>query len=263
MPFHSTIHALLARLATLSLVLGNIFLSVDAQEVFLGSLRTLDHQVSGDVYLLSEKVIEVRNFIYDGRGPFAYFWADTNPRPSRGGRVLPDGLPSNNCATMVGDTQLPRADGITQRVEFPGDTTIRDYLGGSFSVWCERFAANFGDIVLPDSLPDMAVPINGPALQCSEELPPEIPPIALTPQGYNCEPLSEDFQVRWNINGNNIDIELVGDIPENAYMAFGPSGREDETWMINADVVIADIPTGEDERARARDYYMNARAQCS
>lgn len=236
MLFHTTIQAF-ARLAAAGLLLGN-FLSVDAQELFLGSLRTLDHQVSGNVYLLSEKVIEVRDFTYDGTGPFAYFWADTNPTPSRGGRVLSDGLPSNNCATMVGDADLPLSEGTIQRVEFPGDSTIRDYLGGSFSVWCERFAANFGDLQLPDSLPEGSFAAVGPDLQCSDT-PRDYPPIAVTPDGYNCEPLSEDYQVRWNINGNNIDVELVGRIPDDAYMSFGVSGRAGETFMINADVVVA------------------------
>jgi hypothetical protein len=64
------------------------------------------------------------------------------------------------------------------------------------------------------------------------------PTIASTPEGYNCEALNEDYQVRWRVNGDNLDIELVGDIPDEAYMAFGVSGLPDRTWMLGADIVV-------------------------
>ena len=63
--------------------------------------------------------------------------------------------------------------------------------------------------------------------------------IGQTPEGYNCESLSDDFQVRWRINGGEIDIELLAEIPDNTYMAFGVSGSSDSTNMIGADVVVA------------------------
>ena len=102
---------------------------------FLGTLATRAHQVTGDVYLMSEKVIEIRGFTYDGTAPAAYFWADINPTPSNGGVVVSDGTPSSGCATSIGDPELPGLTGVTQRVEFPGELTIRDFVGGSLSVW--------------------------------------------------------------------------------------------------------------------------------
>lgn len=108
-------------------------ISAAQNEVFLGSLTTRAHDVSGDVYALSERVIEVRNFFYDGTGPAAFFWYDANPSPSRSGGILADGFPSESC----GATRLPRATGETYRVEFPQDMSVADFAGGSFSVWCE------------------------------------------------------------------------------------------------------------------------------
>ena len=42
---------------------------VQAQEVFVASFRTRNHRVAGDVYALSDSVLEVRNFRYDGTAP--------------------------------------------------------------------------------------------------------------------------------------------------------------------------------------------------
>jgi len=35
----------------------------------VGSLSTLAHRVSGDVYIVDEKRIRIKNLIYDGTGP--------------------------------------------------------------------------------------------------------------------------------------------------------------------------------------------------
>jgi len=233
------------------------FLAIaSAQEIFLGSFITKAHQVSGDVYLLSEKVLEIRDYTYDGQGPAAFFWADTAAQPTNGGRVISDGSPGMGCAMTIDDQQLPRADGITQRVEFPEGVTINDYLGGSLSVWCEAFAANFGHLTLPSSLDE--IPSPGPELECVEQ----VPPIAQTPDGYNCENLLENkYQVRWKVDGDDIHVELVGFIDDSMYMGFGISGRpQKETWMIGADVVVVDMT---ESGPRAQDIFMDQRAQCS
>ena len=40
----------------------------DGQGVLLGSFRTLQHLVRGDVYAIDEKTIRIENFRYDGTG---------------------------------------------------------------------------------------------------------------------------------------------------------------------------------------------------
>ena len=177
----------------------NIFLSVSflanavsSAKISLGSFRSRDHDVAGDVFLKSERVLEIQNFVYDGGGtsnrnvatkhlqynrktmnlrffpcvfaaPAVRFWADSNPRPSGGGFALEDGAPTNSC----GMDALPRSQGVTYQVEFPPGTTIKDILGGSISIWCTSFEANFGEIVIPESLDNVVPTEEGPALQCS------------------------------------------------------------------------------------------------
>lgn len=34
--------------------------------ILIGSFTTRDHQVAGDIYMLSPKVLEIRGFSYDG-----------------------------------------------------------------------------------------------------------------------------------------------------------------------------------------------------
>jgi hypothetical protein len=226
------------RLALLFSSLTVMATRIQAQEVFVGSFTTSAHLVAGDVYALSDQVLEVRNFIYDGEGPAAFFWADTTPAPTSGGMVLPD--PSSDC----GESKLPAFSNTpVVRVEFPPGSTIRDYLGGSLSVWCVTFAANFGDLSIAANLDLSSLPTtaNGPALQCSEPVP-EVPPIAQTPEGYNCEPLNDDYQVRWQVDENQqeIAIELVANIPVfGTYMGFGISGSTTETSMDGADTIVA------------------------
>lgn len=230
--------------------------------IFLGSFRTRAHRVAGDVFLLTERIMEIRGYSYDGTAPVVYFWADTNPRPTRGGTILSDGSPSLNCATRDGDPDLPRAENLpAQRVEFPDGLSIRDFWGGSLSVWCERFAANFGDMIFPNEedvdLSLLSAITPEPQLECGVD---QTPPIARTPAGYNCQPLNDDYQVRWQVDGSNLNVELVGRIPDNTYMGWGISGRTTETWMIGADTVIADYPNS---GPRARDFFMDQRAQCN
>jgi Electron transfer DM13 len=131
----------------------------------LGNLSELQHQVSGEVWLLTKKILEIRNFNYDGTAPATYFWVDTSAIPSGSGMVIPDGSPSLGCALSSADPPLPAASNVTQLVEFPGDLTIDDFLGGSLSVWCENFSANFGDLVFPAGLP-LPIPYDGPDLEC-------------------------------------------------------------------------------------------------
>lgn len=42
--------------------------------IFLGSFRTRAHRVAGDVFLLTERIMEIRGYSYDGTAPVVYFW---------------------------------------------------------------------------------------------------------------------------------------------------------------------------------------------
>ena len=94
---------------------------VSSKEVFLGEFREILHQVGGKAYALSEKVIEIREFRYDGQGPAVYFWLDTDSNPSTSGFGLtsPQNVPS--CGMKIGYA----ADGNqTARIELPDNTKL-------------------------------------------------------------------------------------------------------------------------------------------
>jgi len=55
----------------------------------------------------------------------------------------------------------------------------------------------------------------------------------------NCQQLHKRLQVGWEIFGPQITIELVGQIDENDYIAFGLSGSDNQTKMIGSDVAIS------------------------
>jgi hypothetical protein len=246
-------------LKSLSFLLLSSTVAVQAAEISIGSFTTRNHDVTGEIVAISDRVLEVRNFVFDGDAPNAFFWADTNSSPTSNGYILQDGAPSNSC----GASKLPGADGSsTFIVEFPEGTSIKDVLGGSISVWCEQFAANFGEVIIPASLEGLAAATDGPELSCSEnpDAPVEVPAFVETPGGYNCEPLYEDVQVRWKVDGDNLAVELIGRIDDSIYMSFGISGSDDRTNMVGADTVVCDEFEGE---FRALDYYMESRGQCS
>ena len=106
--------------------------------------------------------------LFAGRGPDVFFWADTSATPTVKGFYLQDGTPTKSCGT----NPLPSAANgkVTYRIEFPEGKSIRDIFGGSFSVWCKQFSANFGEVVIPRSIPGLISSVNGPELQCNNDL---------------------------------------------------------------------------------------------
>lgn len=222
-------------------------------ELVLGSFTTRAHDVEGTVVALSDRVLEIRNFKFDGLAPAAFIYASGANPPTDGGLILLS--PAHGCTD---ETDLQSADGsVTLRAELPPGSKLSDFAGGSISVWCEAVSANFGEVAIPADLtvPDAA---DGPALQCFTSA--EVPSIARTPQGYNCESLNDDYQVRWQVEGNMLAIELLGRIDDDEYMGFGRSGADDRTLMVGADPIVADFFEGS---FRARDFYITAQAQCS
>ena len=79
--------------------------------------------MAGEVVILSNQVLEIRNFVYDGQGPDAFVWIDKGDTASSQGKILYD---ASNCGEQV----LKQYTGETLRVEFPMGTSIADYAGG-------------------------------------------------------------------------------------------------------------------------------------
>lgn len=107
----------------------------------IGSLQTNAHGVSGKVYAASENTFYLVDFHYDGQGPEAFFWASTDVKPVTDGTIVPD--------ETGGSKVLRKYTGETFRITVPDGKKITDYK--SLAVWCRKFAANFGWVMIPSN----------------------------------------------------------------------------------------------------------------
>ena len=88
---------------------------------------------------------------------------DTSAEPTANGLSLLDS--EGGSAPSCGMAPLLAAAGTnTYRAEFPNGTSIQEYLGGSFSVWCTAAFANFGEVVIPTALPESIASVDDSAL---------------------------------------------------------------------------------------------------
>lgn len=101
--------------------------------VSLGEFTTRAHEVAGSVTIISDRVIELTDFVYDGTGPAAFFWIDSEPSPSN-----PTGKIAYDVGGSCGAEALAAYDSDRVLVELP--SSIKNYLGGSFSVWVRVLA---------------------------------------------------------------------------------------------------------------------------
>lgn len=67
--------------------------------------------------------------------------------------------------------------------------------------------------------------------------------------------------MQWEIQKDSVIIELYGRISEDQYMAFGLSGANGRSQMVNGDVVVAFYDRSE-LRFRVEDYYLSHLSQC-
>lgn len=198
----------------------------DDVEVLIGELSDVGgHSVSGTVYALNSRQLRIRGLEYDGRGPAAVFWTGNGMSPDGNGVRVPFRDDCTDSAKLLGYS------GETVELELPDGKTIADV--DYFSIWCEEVGVNFGsvNIVAADleGVPDLPQPTCGaggaPGTTEAEEPFP-------VPDGWNCEDLNEDFQARWVVDGDNVNVELVSRIGADRYMGFGVSGSDERTEMI-------------------------------
>ncbi|XP_017001355.2 protein Skeletor, isoforms B/C isoform X1 [Drosophila takahashii] len=110
----------------------------------IGALTRLHHGVSGDVYAVDSRTIFIKKFNYDGEAPAAYFYVGNTARPSNEGAArLRD--ERGGTASL---TRRYRNKDVT--LSLPEGKTLRDIKW--FSVWCDEFAVNFGDVSIPANL---------------------------------------------------------------------------------------------------------------
>lgn len=114
-----------------------------AREYFgapLGPLSSLHHGVSGDVFAVDSRTLFIKNFNYDGEGPAAYFYVGNTKRIQNQGALRLRDERGNS-----GVLRRYRNKDIT--LSLPEGKTLRDIKW--FSVWCDEFSVNFGDISIP------------------------------------------------------------------------------------------------------------------
>ena len=107
---------------------------------FLGKLNTYAHQVTGDVYVIDEYTLLIKNFHYDGLAQDAFFWAGATVRPSNIGFIVPDERGRSN--------KLRRYINQDITLKVAEDKKINSLKW--FSVWDIRDNRNFADIYIPE-----------------------------------------------------------------------------------------------------------------
>ncbi|KAG5674929.1 hypothetical protein PVAND_004873 [Polypedilum vanderplanki] len=109
----------------------------------IGRLSEYHHSVSGDVFAVDSRTLFIKSFNYDGEGPAAYFYVGNSKTPSnQGGFRIRD------------ETGNP---GVLKRyinkditLTLPEGKTLKDIRW--FSVWCDEFSVDFGNVMIPKNL---------------------------------------------------------------------------------------------------------------
>merc|ERR1712060_968990 len=128
----------------------------------VGNLPTLHHDVAGTVLAVTNTNLLIKDFIYDGTAPDAFFWVGTEGAP---GSVVegPDGATWNHTAILAHpfsgqhylytDTDYPvltRIQGEDILLTLPPTMQVSDIRW--ISVWCKAFAIDFGSVMFPEDL---------------------------------------------------------------------------------------------------------------
>ncbi|XP_063629705.1 protein Skeletor, isoforms B/C [Cydia splendana] len=220
----------------------------------LPELKRLAHGLrSGNISVLDAKTFYIPNLHYDGAGPDAYFWVGNGSEPNPFGTKVPSESGSLH--------PLRGYQGEDIEIQLPGKLTAYDI--DWLAVWCVEYRHNFGHVYIPK---DLDVP---PALGQTKITPawwynPTSSTTSQTPASAtnNCkEILDKRLQVKWELQGNQIQITLSARLRREQYMAFGISGAEGRPAMLNADVVVA-YWDNKANQPKVADYTISHLAQC-
>ncbi|ALC47592.1 CG34355 [Drosophila busckii] len=209
----------------------------------LPEFKRLAHGLrSSNISVLDAKTFYIPNLHYDGAGPDAYFWVGNGSEPDLRGVKVPN---------EIGSLEPLRGyQGEDIEIQLPGSLTVYDI--DWLAVWCVEYRHNFGHVFIPK---DLDVP---PALGQTKITTTTTP----RPVYSNCrEILPNRLQVKWELQGEYLQIELFGRITEEQYMSFGLSGANGRAQMAQSDVVVAFYDTNA-RVFRAEDYFISDLSQC-
>lgn len=206
------------------------------QKIILNKLSSKTREVtSGGVVIADSKTIVIEDFSYTGLGNDVYFWVGVGPQPHSKGTKIPD-----EHGYM---TPLTKYEKKTITLELPGDLTVFtvDWLA-IYDIAGDRA---LGSIIIPEELnvPPSLVEV----IPHSNSLP-------------NCEQLHKDMQLSWEVFGDQITMELTGQVGEDDYMSFGMSGSPTEPMMVGGDVVVAHM---DGYLGSLRDFNLSSYMTCT
>lgn len=218
----------------------------------LPEFKRLAHGLrSSNISVLDARTFYIPNLHYDGAGPDAYFWVGNGTEPNIMGIKV-----QNEMGSLE---PLRGYQGEDIEIVLPDNLTVYDI--DWLAVWCVEYRHNFGHVFIPK---DLDVP---PALGQTKITPPwwYIPTTTTSSPKVsyaNCrEILPNKLQVKWELQGDYLQVELFGRIREDQYMAFGLSGANGRAQMSMGDVVVAFYDTNA-RVFRAEDYYLSDLSQC-
>jgi len=125
----------------------------------IGELSNKAHGITGSVYAVSDTVLFIKQFTYDGMGPDAFFWTGNSSHPSPTGIIIPYPAPKekshspldrNPTTTAPPDTVLGPYSGEDVLLRMPHGVKVTDLRW--LSVWCRRFTVDFGSVIFPENL---------------------------------------------------------------------------------------------------------------
>ena len=138
-------------------------------EQYLGSFNKLTyHPVRGDLYMRDEKTLVIRNFVYDGEGPDAFFVV--GKRPMRRNRIVirdrRDAIPlpydnsyssysrqtSNQRRLRYDDPDIPvlgRYEGQDIELTLPQGVEVDNIRW--ISLYCRQFNMDFGHVKIDNN----------------------------------------------------------------------------------------------------------------
>ncbi|XP_059045505.1 protein Skeletor, isoforms B/C [Achroia grisella] len=191
---------------------------------------------SQPVQVLDSITILIPELKYDGNGEDVYFWTGNGAQPSANGQIVPDEY------GYLEPLRTYRGEDV--RLRLPGDLTVSriDWL----ALWDRSQRRALASVLIPRAL--------------------NVPPAASRILDYrstlpNCKQLHRDYQVSWEVFGNQITIELAAQMEEDDYMAFGISGNSSRTAMLGADVAVAQY-SRKLQAGLVADYNVTAVAPC-
>jgi len=125
---------------------------VSSENLKIGELETFQHGVSGEVFVLDEKTLVVKNFNYDGAGPDAFFLVGTEGTPEKTNESTTAILahPFQGIHYQYRDqeaTILEAALNIQVVLTLPPNMKVSDVKW--LSVWCRKFSVDFGNMIFP------------------------------------------------------------------------------------------------------------------